>query len=295
MEKYRLNISLENMSLYSDKITKLLFCLIITSTTLFSQDDDSYLKDRGNGLPTSMFGTYIEKGDVIVYPFYEYYYDSDFEYKPLELGAVQDIDYRGKYVANEGLIYFGYGISNWISIEIEAAVINATLNKSPSDTSTLPSTIKESGLGDVEGQIRWRYNMETAKKPEYFSYFEVVLPLTKDKPLTGTSDWEFKLGSGLIKGFKFGTLTFRAAMEYDMGENKFELGELAFEYLKRINNWFRVYVGIEGTQDEWELITDLQFHLKSWMFVRVNNSFGLTSKATDYAPEFGVVFYLNKM
>ena len=258
-------------------------------------EDKPYLKDRGSGLPTSMFGTYIEKGDVIVYPFYEYYNDQDFEYKPAELGALQDVDYRGEYIAHEGLIYLAYGISDWIGVEIEAALISATLDTSPLDTSGLPETIKESGLGDVEGQIRWRYNRETEKRPEYFSYFEVVLPLTKDKPLTGTGDWEFKLGSGLIKGFKFGTFTFRAAMEYDGAENKFEVGEIALEYLKRVNKWFRFYVGVEGTDDEWEGITDLQFHVNSWMFFRLNNAFGITSKATDYAPEVGVVMYLNKI
>ena len=56
-----------------------------------------------------------------------------------------------------------------------------------------------------------------------------------------------------------------------------------------------ITVGVEGIQDEWEFINDLQFHVKPWMFIRVNNSFGLTSKATDYAPELGVVFYLNKI
>ncbi len=59
------------------------------------------------------------------------------------------------------------------------------------------------------GGIIWKQQ----KKPEYFSYFETVLPLTPDKPLTGTGDWEFKLGSGVVKGFNFGTLTFRIAAE----------------------------------------------------------------------------------
>jgi hypothetical protein len=45
-----------------------------------------YLKDRGTGLPTTLFGTYIRGGDWIVYPFFEYYRDADREYKPSELG-----------------------------------------------------------------------------------------------------------------------------------------------------------------------------------------------------------------
>lgn len=259
------------------------------------EEDKPFLRDRGSGIPTSMFGTYVEKGDIILYPFYEYYYDKDFEYEPFEFGYGLETEYRGKYTANEGLLYFGAGLSDWVMIEMEAAIISGKLEKDPNDISAMPNTIKESGLGDVEGQIRWRYNMEAEKRPEYFSYFEFVFPFTKDKPLTGTSDWEFKLGSGVLKGFSFGTMTFRIAAEYDLGEKKFELGEMALEYLRRVNKWFRFYVGVEGTQDEWELISDLQFHIKPWMFVRLNNALGITDKATDYAPELGVVFYLNKM
>ena len=259
------------------------------------EEDKPFLRDRGEGIATSMFGTYINKGDIVLYPFYEYYYDKDFEYEPFEFGYGSTTEYRGKYTANEGLLYLGLGLSDWVMLELEAAMISGKLEKDSNDISAMPNAIKESGLGDVEGQLRWRYNKESEKRPEYFSYFEFVFPFTKNKPLTGTSDWEFKLGSGLTKGFKFGTLTFRVAAEYDLGEKKFDLGEMAFEYLRRFNNWFRFYVGVEGTQDEWEFINDLQFHLKPWMFIRVNNSFGLTSKATDYAPELGVVFYLNKM
>ena len=47
-----------------------------------------YLQDRGTGVSTSMFGTYVRKNELIVYPFFEYYRDSDFEYKPEELGAL---------------------------------------------------------------------------------------------------------------------------------------------------------------------------------------------------------------
>ena len=36
-----------------------------------------YLQDRGAGVSTSMFGTYVRKGELIVYPFYEYYRDDD--------------------------------------------------------------------------------------------------------------------------------------------------------------------------------------------------------------------------
>jgi len=29
-----------------------------------------FLRDRGNGISTSLFGTYIERGNVIIYPFF---------------------------------------------------------------------------------------------------------------------------------------------------------------------------------------------------------------------------------
>ena len=122
-----------------------------------------------------------------------------------------------------------------------------------------------------------------------FSYFEIVYPFNKDKDLIGTQDWELKLGTGLIRGFGFGTMTLRAAMEYNKGESKLELGEIAIEYLRRLSRTWRVYLGVEGTQDEIELITEAQLHLSDNVFVKLNNAFGPTSRATDWAPEVGMV------
>ena len=45
-----------------------------------------YLRDRGTGVPSSMFGTYIEKQQLLVYLYYEYYYDTDMEYEPADFG-----------------------------------------------------------------------------------------------------------------------------------------------------------------------------------------------------------------
>jgi hypothetical protein len=266
--------------------------MLLGSSVAYTQNDSLYfLKDRGKGIATSMFGTYINKGEIIIYPFYEYYYDQDAEYKPEELGHDLDQDFRGRFRAHEGLIFVGYGITEKLAFEFEAAIITATQYKSKDDPSTMPDKLKESGLGDVESQLRWRWSEETQGRPEFFSYFETVFPLQKDKKLIGTQDWEFKLGSGLIKGFKWGTMTLRLATEYDAGENKVELGEYAIEYLKRISKLFRFYIGIEGSQDEVELITDLQFHIFPNAFIRVNNALGVTSKTTDYAPEVGILFH----
>lgn len=249
-----------------------------------------HLRDRGRGVPSSMFGTTIRHGQLRFYPYWEYYHDDDYEYKPAELGYGLDQDFRGQYRAHEGLIFLGYGISEAVALEVEAAVISATLTKSPSDTSAVPPEITESGLGDVESQLRVRWMEERGSRPELFSFFEVVFPLQKNRTLIGTQDWEVKAGVGVIRGMSWGTVTLRAAVEYDAAEQVVELGEYAVEYLKRISRPLRIYAGIEGSQDEVELITELQVHLHDYVFLKLNNAFGLTSKATDWAPEIGVMF-----
>jgi hypothetical protein len=249
------------------------------------------LRDRGEGLPTSMFGTYVRPGELLLYPFFEYYRDDDFEYKPSELGAPGEEDYRGRYRANEGLVFLGYGITDKLAVEFEVAVIEASLDKSPSDSSTLPIRLQESGLGDIEGQIRWRWNRETDRHPEIFSYAEVVAPHHRDKVLIGTPGWEVKYGMGAVRGFNWGTLTARAAVEYDEASSShFDLGEYAIEYLRRISPSWRVFAGLEGEQDELSFIGEVQWHATPNVFVRINNGFGLTSKAADWTPEVGVVF-----
>ncbi len=262
------------------------------SSPVFAQDDlPYYLKDRGTGIATSMFGTYINKGEFIIYPFYEYYHDQDAEYEPKELGYGLEKEFRGHFRGHESLIFLGYGITERLAVELEAAVMTAKLDKAKDDTSNMPDKMEESGLGDVESQLRWRWREETINRPEIFGYFETVFPLQKSKKLIGTQDWEFKLGSGITKGYQWGAMTLRAAIEYDGAENKVELGEYAIEYLKRVSKLFRFCVAIEGSQDEVEFITDLQFHISPQACIKVNNAFGVTSKATDYAPEVGVLFH----
>jgi hypothetical protein len=266
-----------------------LLLLPVITTQLSAQE----LADRGTGVATSMFGTYIRQKELIIYPFYEYYRDKDFEYKPEEFGFAGDQDFRGRYRAHEALIFVAYGLHENVAVEFEAAMIRATFEKSPIDTSAMPSTIRESGQGDLEGQIRWRWRKETDRRPELFSYAEVVLPHHEERPLTGTPGVEMKFGTGLIRGFTWGTLSARAAVEYSRASSSpFDLGEYALEYLKRISPKWRVYLGLEGTQDEISLITEAQWHLLPHGFIRFNNGLGLTSKATDWTPEVGVVFTL---
>jgi len=256
------------------------------------EDLSAYLADRGTGTPTSMFGTYVRGGEILVYPFFEYYYDQDSEYAPEEFGYTGADDYEGHYRASEGLIFLGYGLTEDIAFELEAAVIRATQKRCSDDTSNMPEEVTESGLGDVQTQIDWRWLGETSGHPELFSYLEVVYPLQKDKKLIGTKDWEFKLGTGVIRGFGWGTLTARAAVEYSRESEETDLGEVALEYLKRLSSSWGVYLGVEAAQDEVELITELRWHVADFALIKLNNAFGLTPKATDWAPEVGVMFSL---
>ena len=72
--------------------------------TLEAQEQAPYLRDRGTGMATSMFGTYVRKGELRLYPFFEWYADHNLEYKPEEFGHLGGEDYRGRYRASEGLV-----------------------------------------------------------------------------------------------------------------------------------------------------------------------------------------------
>ncbi|MGH9368667.1 MAG: hypothetical protein ACRD3M_13445 [Thermoanaerobaculia bacterium] len=254
------------------------------------QDLPFYLRDRGTGVATSMFGTYVRKGELLAYPYFEYYADSNLEYKPSELGYEGDEDYRGRYRAYEFLHFLGYGITRNLAVELEAAYISARLEKDPSDPSSMPDVVQESGLGDVEAQLRWRWLEENERRPEAFMYFETVFPFQKNRSLIGTRDWEFALGFGVTKGFRWGTMTLRATVAYTLEENEVDAGEYAIEYLKRLSPKWRVVALIEGHQlDEVSLITEIQWQFHPRAFLKINNGWGLTPNATDFAPEIGVM------
>ena len=270
----------------------LIVVMLFLPANIGAQDLPYYLYDRGTGMPMSIPGTYVKDSELLIYPFYEYYYDSNIEYEPLDFGVPSNKEYRGKYTANEGLIFLGYGITDRLAVEFEAGIISATLTKSGNDTSALEPKFTESGVSDVEGQVRWRWNHESAGTPEFFNYFEFVFPTGEKNSLIGTSNWEFKLGAGVIKGFRFGTFTFRFAFDYNTGEKVVEPGEFALEYLKRLSDNFRIFMMIEGAQDEFSLVPEIQWFITPSIMLNANTGFGITSKATDIATELGVMFSL---
>jgi len=245
-------------------------------------------RDRGTGVPLSVFGTYIRRGEVVVYPFFEYYRDANYEYEAGELGFSGTTEHRGRYRAREGLFLVAYAPTENLAVEFEAAGISASLDKAPGDDSALPQRFAQSGLGDVEGQLRWRWKKETDTRPEFFSYFETVLPLQREKTLIGTPAWEFKLGAGMVRGRSWGTVTVRASVATVDGS--IEVGEYAFEYLRRLSSRWRVFAAIEGSEDEVEFISEAQLFLRPNVCLKLNNAFGVTPKATDWAPEIGILF-----
>lgn len=263
---------------------------LVIGTPLGAQAPESPReRDRGAGQPTSMFATYIARGELLVYPFFEAYRDRNHEYKPSELGYGLAQDFRGKYRASERLLFVAYGISDRLAVEFEAATISARLERAAGDPSAMPAVLEESGLGDVEGQLRFRWTDGTARVPEVFSYLEVVAP-NRGRKLIGTEDWEFKFGTGAIRSFSIGTVAVRVAAEYAKADGKVALGEYAVEFIRALSSRLRFYTGLEGTQDEMEWISELQVRLTRFATLKLNAAVGATSKATDWAPEIGILF-----
>ena len=250
-----------------------------------------YLDDRGDGIPTSLFGTYVKDGEFLVYPFYEYTTNGDAEYKPSELGFTGETDFFGEQTEHEALIFLGYGISDRLAFEFEAALwASSELQTAPDDLSGVPDGIKESGLGDVESQLRWLWTRETATRPMLYSFWEVVFPLQKDNVLLGTQDWETALGFGVVRGYRWGTLNGRVSIKYDAEDGQVEPGEYAIEYLRRTSPRWRWVATLEGEDDEVSLIGEAQLTIAGHAVLKLNCGFGLTSKAPDFAPEVGVIF-----
>jgi len=274
----------------------LILSLIITALPRLASaaENDTlpyYLYDRGTGLHTSLFGTYVRKGELLFYPFYEYSKSSHFEYKPDELGYSGGEDFFGKEFEQEALIYFAYGFTDRLMAEFESALYShAVLRKAPDDPSAVPNHISETGLGDTEGQIRYRFLNETETLPEVLGFFEVVLPLQKGRKLIGTQHWELAPGLNITKGFRFGTLSVKLSESYTSDERNLQFGEYALEYVKKLSQAWRTVLAVEGEQDEVAAIGEVQYSLTKNAVLKLNCGFGLTKKAPDIAPEVGVVF-----
>ena len=278
--------------------TALMIAVVLAAMPLHARAADPaslpyYLYDRGEGITTSLFGTYVREKELLFYPFYEYTRTSEFEYEPRELGFTGGEEFRnGKLVEREALVFFAYAFNDSLAVEFESALYSsADFTKAPDDTSNVPNRIRESGLGDTEINLRWRYAKETVSRPEVTFFFQTVFPLQKDKRLIGTQDWEFEPGIVLTKGYSFGTLAVRASLAYDTGERKLEFSEWALDYVKRLSPNWRVVLSLEGEQaDEVSIIGEAQYALSKSAVLKINSGFGLSWKAPDFAPEVGVMW-----
>jgi hypothetical protein len=253
----------------------------------------SRLHDRGTGIPASIFGTYIRRGQLLVYPFFEYSRDHNVEYNPAKLGYGLNREFRGKFASSAAQIFFGYGLSDRLAVELEAAHVNATLEKSPLDASTLPDRLRQSGVTDVEGQLRLRLMEENDRRPEVFAFAEITAPTQTDKRLIGDVEWDFKPGIGAVRGYSWGTVTARGTVEYTRDDKSLNVGEVALEYLKLLTPSVRLFLGVEGGEggapDEWSLNSGVQWRLTDVVCVKLDNALALSSKATDWAPVVGLL------
>ena len=274
---------------------RLLVVLVLLASLLplraTADDLPPYLRDRGPGQRTSMFGTYVEQKQLLIYTFYEYYYDNNQQYSPDEYGGNSTIDYNAKYRAHEGLVFASYGFTDRLNMEMEASVISAEFTKDPNDTYSTPAKIKESGVGDVEGQVTYTWLKENQRQPEIYTFVEAVIPHSKDKVLIGTEDWELAFAAGGLKGFGFGTITAGIGVEYAKASSTpWDLGETELGWLRQLNPKWRVYAGLEGGgTDELALITEAQRKLSRTATLKMNLGIGIAN-TTDWAPEIGILW-----
>jgi len=244
------------------------------------------------GVPTSLFGTYVRGHEILVYPFYEYTKTTAFEYKPSELGFPGEADFLGRTDEHELLVFLGYGITDRLAVELEVAFFAKTsFEKAPDDPSAVPPSLEESGLGDVDMQVRWLWNEEAEHRLKLFSFFELTPPFQKNKTLIGTGDWEASLGFGVDRGYAWGSISGRVSAAWDGADSKLDLGEYAFQYVRRVTPRWRLVGAVEGESDEISVIGEAQWSFASFAYLKLNCGFGVTEKAPDLAPEVGVLFH----
>ncbi len=275
----------------------LLWCGVAGAQT---GDLPGYLRDREGGIPSSEMGIYIQPHQLLIGPLYEHVWDHNLEYNPSTLGFGRDEDFRGRFRSSSAQIFLAYGLNDRLAVEFGISRTRSILSKSPIDTTATPARIEESGLGDVEGQIRMRITRESSRRPEIFGFLEAAAPTQRNKLLIGTFDWDFKPGIGAVRGFSWGTMTFRTTFEYTRDQTPvresrhLDIGETSLEYLKRLSQALRMSLAMEGGEngapDEWEFRSGLLWRMSRAVSLKLGNSFGLFSKSPDWTPQVGLMF-----
>ena len=251
-----------------------------------------YLQDRGGGVPTSLASTYVRDGELLTSLEFQYNRDNEFEYDPNEFGFSAPAESKGTYWDSSADVLVAYGLSDDLVLELEAAAMRASLQKADDDLSGMPNELKESGLGDFGTRLDWRLLRETEHRPEVFTYIGALIPHDSSHHLIGTPDWVGNAGAGVVRGFDWGTMTFRMGVEYDFGSaSEIDWGEVAIEYLKRLSPTMTVYGAVEVFEgDEYSLVGELQWHLSPAIVLKLNSGVGLTAHGMDFSPRIGVLF-----
>ena len=252
--------------------------------------------DRGIGIRTSMVETYVEPHQLLIYPFYAHTRDHNFEYQPAMFGFGSAEDFRGHYRSNEAAVFLAYGVTDWLALELEGSQISATFDKSSADTSGLPARIHATGTADIGGQVRLRLRHERGHAPEFFASVEVLPPSHGHQPLIGDAQWAVKGEIGAVRGFRWGTMTFRTTIEYNRGDTHWDLGETSLEYLRQVSPAWRMLLAIEGGEggapDDWVLVSAARWRLARGFDLKLANGLGLFSKSTDWESQLGILVTL---
>ena len=85
----------------------------------------AFSRDTGGGIPTSIFGTYIEPGQLLVYPYFEYSRDRNQEYQPGTPGLPKDQTLRARYESKEWNLMPGLGVARglgWGTVTFQTTV-----------------------------------------------------------------------------------------------------------------------------------------------------------------------------
>jgi hypothetical protein len=253
-----------------------------------------FLQDRGPGVPTSLASTYVRDDELLTSLEFRYNRDNEFEYDPNEFGfpSSAPTEFKGNYWDSSADVLVAYGLNDDLVLELEAAASRASLEKADDDLSGMPAELKESGLGHVRTRLDWRMLAETEHRPEVFTYVGALVPHDSSKHLIGTSDWVGNAGAGVIRGFDWGTVTFRMGLEYDFSSaSELDWGEVAVEYLKRLSPGLTVYGAVQVLEgDEYSLVGEVQWHLTPAVVLKLNSGFGLTPHGMDWSPRLGVLF-----
>jgi len=267
----------------------------ITATAVVQRQDSlpPHLRERGRGVRTSDFQTYVRRHQLLLLPAASYLKDHDFEYNPLDWGFGTQTDLRGELSRSSAQLLIVYGVTDWLAFELEGSYLSARFEKDARDTTATPARIRESGLGDFAGQIRVRFGQERGRRPEIWGSLEVIPRNMKSKVLIGDKITDVKGEFGLTRGFHFGTMTLKTTVEYNHGDHHWDLGETSLEYLRRLSPDFRLLLAIEGGEggapDEWVFVTAGQWRIASGCFLKFANGFGLMSKSTDWEPQLGIL------